>query len=159
MRNFNWEYNCNYNFIHKFFFTVGGKEYILVLSENKILVFGIFICGKSQYFEIICLENMKEIGCFKIRTENFATKKHGRKWLHFFYVFGMRTGFLSKSPWKGGSTGQHSSLIGVCMHYHFLFPTSEMSFPFTEEKFSSTTSLSYSLISTPEFISPCLLQP
>lgn len=95
-RIFNWEYNCKYNFIHR----GGGKVYILVISENKILVFGIFRCGKPQYVEIICLGNMKEIGCSKIRTENFAIKKHGRKWLHIFCAWD-ESRIAKQEPSKG----------------------------------------------------------
>lgn len=79
-----WEYSCNYTFIHKFFFRVGDKVYILVTLESKLVVFGIFRCGNKNYMEIICLRNMKEIGGSNIRTENVTVRKHGRKWLHFF---------------------------------------------------------------------------
>lgn len=113
-RIFNWEYNCKYNLIHKFFFRVGGKVNILVISENKILVFGIFRCSKSQYVEIICLGNMKEIGCPKIRTESFAIKKYGRKWLHFVCAWDE-----NRIPKQGSLKGkQHrpNLLIGWGLH-------------------------------------------
>lgn len=81
--------------------------------------------GKNySYVEIDHLRNMKGIGCSNIRTENFAIRRHGRKWLHF-PVLGMRAGFPRKSPCKGNSTSQDHWVLGVCAHRHMPFPASE----------------------------------
>lgn len=77
-----------------------------------------------SYVEINHVRNMKGLGCSNIRTEYFAIRRHGRKWLHF-PALGMRAGFPCKSPCKGNSTGQDYWVLGVCARLHMLFPASE----------------------------------
>lgn len=102
---------------------------------------------------------MKEIGYVNIRAAHFTIRKHGRNLLPFS-VLGMGGGCRSMSCWRGNSTGQDRWLLGVCMHFHMLFPTSGMSFQSLKRNSPRIPfSLSYSLISPPELIPPSLLQP
>ena len=74
--------------------------------------------ANHSYFEIICLGNIREIGCPNIRTESFATKKHGRKCLYCF-MLGMGTGFLCKSPWKGLAQAKTTDWLGSACIFTF----------------------------------------
>lgn len=61
------------------------------IKYSYLILLGV---ASKNYVEIICLRNMKEVGCSNIRIENCAIRKQRRKRLHFS-VLGMKAGFLS----------------------------------------------------------------
>ena len=128
-----WKCNCDYIFIHKFFFRVGGEVYILVTLENKMLIFGILRCENKNYVAIICLRNMEK-NCMlkeKKNKQNFTIRKHGRKLLHFS-VLRIKAEFVSKSPWEKTTQDNTADCLGsvrifTCSSLHL------ESFQFTKE--------------------------
>ena len=112
-----------------------GQLEVKVVSENKLLVFGIFRCADKGDMEIISQSEGMEGNDFLCWARGAGT-------------------FLSRSPGKGVSSGRGPG-GHVCVQGHRLVPAPGVSFQVTEETLSSARILlGYSWTYTPELISP-----